>query len=268
MKNYNSITVQEINKKIEEEFKKKNSERDYDKIEELTNSYLYKMELDLQAEEMKKRCLSKLPQTMTSRKWKLKRRFKPLLAVVCVAASMLAMNAFTVTAFEMDLFSTVINIINGGFSVSFPIEVKEQEIALSPNTKTDAYDMNTICKEYHFDPEVFHYLPSEFVCINYDYSEKFQHIVFTFVDQKNKNRKIIFSCRYFDDLSDMNYVSIPNDEYKFKEIMVNDSLAIFSNDSKTHEFTLVYSSKMNYWCQISSWSLEQSEMETIINSIY
>ena len=260
--------IQETNKKIEEELKKNKTERNYDNIEELTNAYLYASGLESQVEEAKKRCLANLPKTIPTKKWKMARKPKWTFIAVGIITSILAMNAVTVSAFKMNLFSVAIHIINGEFSVNFPIKVNQEDVIISPDAETSNYDMTAICEEYNFKPEVFHYIPSEFVCINYEYSEKLQHITFTWVDEKNKNRRILFSCRYFDDPDEMKYVSIPNEEHKFEEITVNGSPAIFSNDAQTQEFTLVYSSKVNYWCQISSWSLEYEEMKKIIDSIY
>lgn len=264
-------SVQEITKMLEEELKKPVKKRDYDKIEELTGAYAELMGTETEVENAMQHCLSEL-KSKAKPKRKFTRRMRGIVITVSLAVMLFVMNIITVSAFNMNVFSFIVHVAEGGFSVDFPRysgEFFSEDIIELPVTSDDPYGMIAECAKNGIYPETPHYLPEGLLLVGTRASDlqNFENnVMFNFIGENNQ--KITFNYIFFYNLIAMQGTKFPNDEHNFQEIEVNGHPALLAEERKDKEFTLVYCCDEMLMCSFSCWNISQNEVEKIINSFY
>ena len=264
-------SIQEINTMLEEELKKPAKKRNYDKIEELTGAYAEFMGTETEVRNAMQRCLSEL-RSKARPKRKFTRKMKGVIFTVSFAVMLLITNLITVSAFDMNVFSFVVNVANGSFSVNFSQvsseKVSDNAIKL-PVTADDPYGMIAECAKNGIYPETPHYLPDGLFLmeIGAEDLQKFEkYVMFNFIGESNQ--RISFGYHIFDNSIAMQGASFPNDEHNFQEIKVNGHPALLAEEIKDKEFTLVYCCNDLLMCCFSCWNISEQEVQRIINSYY
>ena len=109
---------------MEEELKKPAKKRNYDRIEELTQAYTELIGIEEQAETSMQHCLSQI-KSKSKPKRKITRHMRFVFVTVSIAVPLFATNIITVSAFNMNIFSFIVHIVDGGYSVDFPVSSSE-----------------------------------------------------------------------------------------------------------------------------------------------
>ncbi len=265
-------SIQEINIMLSEELKKPAKKRNYDKIEELTEAYAKLMGTEAEVENAMQRCLSEL-RSKARPKRKFTRRMRGIVFTVSVAVLMFVMNIVTVSAFDMNVFSFIVHVADGSFSVDFPQisekKVQEEKIIRLPVTPVDPYGMIAECAKIGLYPETPHYLPDGLFLIGVranDIKNLEKYVSFNYIGENNK--KISFSYHLFCNEIAMQGAGFPNDEHHFQEIEVNGHPAVLAIEKKDKEFTLVYVCDDLLMCHFSCWNISEEEVQKIIGSFY
>ena len=265
--------MKEIDKLLSEEFAKPEQSRNYDMIDELTDIYSSLAGMDEQLDQATEQGIITLKEKMHSmHKPHFTRRIKILATAACVALVMLTANLITVSAFDMNIFSFIVNIVDGGFSVNFPVsssEVPDNDIIKLSVVPDDPYGMIAECARYGIYPETPHYLPDSYVLTVCSYSEIPSYekdVHFTFMNQKNKKQFISISYALHEDKENMSNVNFPNDEHLLSEIEINGNPAILAEEQKDKKFQLVYPID-NLLIDIVTVDVSWKEVDQIINSI-
>ena len=236
-------SIQEINEMLDEELKKPAKKRNYDKIEELTRAYAELMSTETEVRNAMQRCLLEL-ESKARTKRKFTRRMRGTVITVSLAVMLFVMNIITVSAFNMNVFSFIVNVANGSFSVDFSNSpnknVSDNSMKL-PVTPSDPYGMIAECARNGIYPETPHYLPDGLFLMETraeDLQNFEKYVMFNFIGENNQ--RITFGYDSFDNSNVMQGATFPNDEHNFQEIEVNGHPALFAEEKKDKEFTLVY----------------------------
>ena len=250
--------LDEIKKMLEEEFLKKPSERDYNKIEELTRTYSELSDEENFIHQATERGIRQLTEQNVKRpRIHMTRKLRLWLTAGVAAVVMLTANIVSVAAFHRNLFSVIVNYTKNGFSIGYP-ETEKIELLTSQD---DPYGIIAECAKYDLYPETPHYLPEGFVLENIEVFDEDVAKRLTFHYRKN-NESIFIN---YAELHDFNFKSgIPSDNFNLEEIQVNGKSAITSKEDG--QFTLIYyDGNMEYI--ISTNHLDYGECDKIVASI-
>ena len=257
---------------LEEELKKPAKKRNYDKIEELTGAYAELIGTKTEVRNAMQRCLSELKSKARPKK-KITRRMRVLFTAVSVAVLLFIMNIVTVSAFDLNVFSFIVHVADGSFSVDFPQSSAEKfsgEILELSATPDDPYGIIAECAKYGLYPETPHYLPDGFVLTNIGYSNISLYetdATFTFTNTGNEKQHITFSYNLFKNKEDLNNTGFLNNEHCFSEIEVNGKSALLAEEKKDKQFTFVTCNE-NLLSSFFTQNMLKPEVDNIINSIY
>ena len=153
MEAYNYIKTE-----LDKENAKPLRRRDFDRIEQLTSQLneLSGGENNKSTEELYERI--KNYERSAAKPVNILKRFAP---VLCCLALVLTVNCVTVLAYNMNIFSAVIEFTKGGFSVNFG---KDEPVPVElPTSEDDPYGFIAKLAEYDIEFETPHYIPEGFV---------------------------------------------------------------------------------------------------------
>ncbi len=221
----------EITRMLDEEIAKPATNRDYDKIKELTDTYTYISGKEEQAQEATKRGIQKLTEQTRTPRIRITKRLKIMIVAACAAAVLLAANAISVAAFHQDVFSVIIHYTKHGFSVESPDEKKVE----LPTIPDDPYGIKTECAKYGLTVEAPTYLPEGFELWNVEEHESSSEKQISFAFQKSKEHLTFTYAELYDTNAK---AGIPSDHFNLEEIEVNGKPAITSKEDK--QYTLIY----------------------------
>lgn len=252
--------MKEIDKLLSEELAKPEHKRDYDKIEELTDAHSYLAGTDEQIDEATEQGIAALKEKMHSKhRPHITRKIKILATVACAALVLLAANAFTVSAWDMDVFTAIIHFTKDGFSVDFP----ESEAVVLPTSEDDPYGIKEECAKYGLEVEVPTYLPEGFVLQHIENEIQQDHAIrVSFYFYGNGKEKIQFFYTLFDERTV--HTSIPSDKFNLSEISVNGKPAVVSKEDDQYNIIWV---NENLETMICTQSLSYDECDKIITSL-
>ncbi len=250
--------LQVIKNDLEYELKKSDINRDYDKVNELTGQYAELLGIDEKIKNQTESGINELLLYSEKTKPKHKKlvlfRNKGFIAATCAVTLLFSANIFTLSAYGMNVFKTIIHYTKGGFSV---------ELADDESADDDKYGIKAECAKYGIFPKVPDYLPDGFEMINVEQFnfENNNSIEFIF---ENENNRIVIAYDVFDDKEDMSEVGFPSDYYNLEKIQINGFSAIVSKEDG--QFTLVYPYDTTIMSIYTS-SLAYDECDEIIKSI-
>lgn len=250
----------EITKALDEEIAKPAANRDYDKIKELTDAYTYLSGKEDFVQEATERGIQKLTTQTRKPRIRMTKRIRIMIAVACATLVLLTANAFTVAAWDMDVFTAIIHFTKDSFSVDFP----ESEAVELLTSEDDPYGIKAECVKYGMEVEAPTYLPEGFVLkevkqhVN---SEDVTTIYFHFF--RNEQEVIVIDYQLYDDISNNNSV-FPSDNFNLSEISVNGKTAIVSKEDD--QYTIVWTDG-NMQTIIYTYNLDYEESDKIVASL-
>ena len=150
--------LKELHEKLDLELNKPVEERDFDRIEELTEAITTMEGTEQLVQAQAAEAIPKLQQDNHRRKITLRRnRLKVLIPCAC-AAVVLAANIWSVAAFDRNIFSAAVDWFDGGFT----LQMSEPDEIVVPAADEDPYGIIAKCEEYGFAPLTPTYLPEGF----------------------------------------------------------------------------------------------------------
>ena len=260
---------QGVSEMLEKELAKPYKKRDYDKIEELLNEYTRMNGMEEQIQKASETGVQKVIAITKTRKLGV-RKHRPLITAVCLAVVMAILNTISVVAFDMNAFSFIVHVADGGFSVDFfSKKIPQEEIIQLPNSEDDPYGMIAECAKNGIYPETPHYLPEGYVltlCKNSDILNFRQGMKFTFTNQNNTNESICFMYDIYESKEYMTNAKFSNTEHNLREIEINGKTAILAEEKKDKQFTIVYHID-NLLISIFTENIPANEVYKIIESM-
>jgi len=144
----------------------------------------------------------------------------------CAAALLIGLNVCTVSAYNENIFSLLVEFTKGGVLVQFNKPQKEEIII--PISPDDPYGIIAKCKENGIENiETPHYLPEGFILTEFEADTENDYCHFVGFTYENGDQLISLS---FDEFLDgiPEEIGIPSDEHNISEIEINGHPAIMS----------------------------------------
>ena len=132
-------------------------------------------------------------------------------------------NIYTVSAWDMNVFSFIVEFTKGGAIIDF--KKTPDEIVL-PTSDDDPYGMIAKCAEIGIKTETPHYIPDEFILKEVDSKciDEYKYALFYFVNGK---QSVSFTV---DSYEEGEQIVIPSDKHNISEITVNGHVAVVSKE--------------------------------------
>ena len=240
--------AEEITALLNEELSKPAHERDYEKINELTEAYtaLIGVEDELAVrsasgiEALERKVRKNKPHIYVTR------RIKVMLTASIVAAVMLVSNTISVAAFQKDIFTLIVEYAQTSFSIKRPENVpftgqyadEVKSVDDLPATPDDPYGIKAECAKHGLDVLAPTFLPEGFELYDYDYSESsvidYKNMSFWFY--RNESQVAQITYRLLPEYA--NGSGIPSDQFNLREIEVNGNPAIISEED--NQYTIIF----------------------------
>ena len=251
-------SLREVEALLDAELAKPEKERNYDKIEELTDAYAClaadEEQIEKAAEQGWADLQEKHPRAGKTRPVV---RMRLMLTAGIAAVLLFAANAFTVSALDMSLYSVIVKISNEGFSVDFTPDPLELET--SPD---DPYGIRTACAEHGMEVEAPTYIPEGFVLEDMDYTDLTSCETVAFWFYKGDRKIHLIYTKYTN--KDGSTGWIPCDEFNLTEVNINGNPAIVSKEDG--QCTLVYMNDLLETVIYMEY-LDYSECDKVIDSL-
>ncbi len=249
-------TATKIKSELDLELSKSIKKRDLEKIDKLI-SLLDKLEHkdnSVLIEQSKSELYAKISED-DQKSFKV-RNLRPVIALCCVLAVMLTINTISVSAWNMNIFTLIVEFTKGGVNIDFG--EKKEEIII-PTSDADPYGIVAKCEEMGISAEVPYYIPDDFILVENetDIVNEYKYLFFRF---ENEKKFITLTIDSYLDGS----VGIPSDKHNITEIDINDIKAIVSKED--NQMIVIYRSD-NYYVTIFTQNVDYSECDIIIESI-
>lgn len=256
--NFQSMSAEELKEMLDKELSKPDDQIDYEFVDELTTAVIEserkeRLTADIDTE------LNKL-QERTSKHNRIIRFPKWAIGLSAACVILFCANCISVSAWDMNIFSAVIELTKGGFSVDFG--KNKPEIIELTTSEDDPYGIIAECAKYDIYMGTPHYIPDSFVLtdidinINEDYANT---VCFIF-----RNGQQNFSIDYTKYCKETSQIGIPSDHYNISETMVNDSPAIVSKED--NQYTITYQKDKTVFFMFAE-DVPYDECEKIVESI-
>ncbi len=255
---FQSKSTAELREMLDKELSKPDDQIDYEFVDELTTAVI--------ESEGKKRLTANIDTELnklherTSKHNRIIRFPKWAIGLSAACIMIFCANCISVAAWDMNIFSAVIEFTKGGFSVDFG--KNESKIIELTTSEDDPYGIIAECAKYDIYPETPHYIPDGFVLadidinVNEDYANT---ICFIF-----RNGKQNFSIAYTRYWNEREQIGIPSDQYNIYETKVNDSPAIVSKED--NQYTITYQKDKTVFFMFAE-DVSYDECEKIVESI-
>ena len=185
------------------------------------------------------------------------KRIRPVIALCCIMVVVFTANTISVSAWNMNIFSLIVELTQGGVKIDFNNQ-KEEEIIL-PTSDDDPYGIIAKCVEDGITIETPHYLPEGFklTTCETETPEENKFVVMTF---KKGTELISFS---FEAALD-GPVGIPSDKHNISETTINGHTAIISKED--NQMIAVFKSG-DFMFTMFTQDVDYAECDKILNSI-
>lgn len=190
-----------------------------------------------------------------------KRRFRlPKWSVGLVAACVMVMcaNAVSVSAWNMNIFSFIVEFTKGGVTIDFNKNIEE---IILPTSESDPYGIISKCEENGITADTPHYLPDGFILVRTEESSSEAVRTSQFMYRKGKQEIILTCCLYLNEIPKMGMAS---DKHNLSEITINGTQAIVSKEDNQMNFLY---NREYFVLNIFTKDVDYTECEKIIQSI-
>lgn len=246
------IISEELEKRLDLELKKLSP--DYDLVDELTKAILEARGIAVNEIDVK-------PEIQAIRQRKIKRIKFPKWAVAVSAACvvLIGANVFSVSAWDMNIFSVIVEFTKGGMS----IDLGKSEVINLPTSENDIYGIKAKCAEYDISPLTPHYLPEGFELVDFyaDVNEALSDICFFY--QKG-NAKLNITYTKYVDSNNTPPMGIPADTYNLLETEVNGQTMFISKED--NQFTATFLNNGIVYV-VTSNKLDYVECQKVVESM-
>ena len=258
---FNQEAMVELNRMLDQEFSKPEHERDYQRIDEITQACAVIMGDEGKEQAVINAGIYKLEKVTSTRPIRMKRRLRYSAIAGAVATMLLTANLYTVLAYQQDLLTVIVERTQNSFSVKYP-EMEKIEL---PTTPDDPYGIKAECAKYILaDVLAPAYLPEGFELRNceHDVTEGYCSSVW-FAFYRNRREVIKITYKYFENQSTSS--SFPCDDFNLSEIEIHGNPAIVSKEDE--QCTLTFRTDANLEIIVYTNHLDYQESDKVIASL-
>ena len=231
----NEKLLDSLRAELNAELGKKFSKRNFDRIEELTQSIRELTESKADIDKRTENGIAMLKEKIYENN-AMKFNPKKTITGLCTCLAVIAvLNCISLSAWGTNLFSAVVSLNKDSISIDFG-QKQHQEIINLPKSSDDPYGIKSRCAEYGLYPETPEYLPENFNLVNFetDQMEICTCIYFYYMNGKKKIN-ISYSEFYIDDIPP---VGIPADTHNLTEQQINNKTVYTLKED--NQFTSTY----------------------------
>lgn len=250
--------ISDLQRELKEEMNKPSDKWDCEKINEITQT-IHNLSCDNENEEInsgKENLLKKIKVTKKPRR----KIYRTISAVAACLIVGIALNTISISVCGMNMFSAVYEITQGGIKIDLN---KKEDVIELPTATDDPYGMKAKCAEYDIYSLTPSYIPEEFELVNLvdDKNEALTHLIFYY---KNKNVKLNFDFRQYNDAETIPPIGIPTDTYNIEEQEINGHLMYILKED--NQFTATFREN-NIVYVISTDGLNYDECQKVVESL-
>lgn len=259
-RNFEQEALGELNRMLDEEMAKPHKMRDYAKIEEISRACAAVMGDAEQEKEAMQQGYETLTAALHKPRIRMTRRFKAAAVLAGAAVLMVGANIFTVAAYDMNLFSALVKITEGGFALN-----PQPEIDKLPVTAADPYGIKAECAKYGITEVLAPtYLPEGFVLEGVEHNNTEGYLIDVNFYYYNAEHSVIqISYNQWND--ETLYGSTPSDHLNLTETTIHDYPAIISKEDG--QYVLVFRNDTNLETQIWMDGVDYEECDKIVASL-
>lgn len=221
----------ELREVLDKELSKPDKQVDYELVDELATAVIeaegkerLTADVDAELNKLHERT-SRCNRTIHLPKW--------IMGLSAACVILFCANCISVSAWDMNIISAVIEFTKGGFSVDF--QKNKSEIIELPTSEDDPYGIIAECAKYDIYPETPYYLPDGF-CLKFidsNVNEDFANtVVFVFVKDN-----MAISLNFQQYWNEVGQIGIPSDHYNISETEVNGNAAVISKEDNQYTIT-------------------------------
>lgn len=254
--------LEELQEKLSDELDKQPSERDYDLIEELTDTINLLMGTNDLIEKRSQIGISQIQQINAQNK---QRRTKQIIRILtpCLCAMILVLsNIWSYSALGMNSFSAMYQIMQGGITIDF---TKQQDI-VSESTNPYQDEMNRICTSHNIDAMLPAYIPANYTPTDLfgqvHENNTFCIVLFYF---KHKDSTLLLQVSHYADPEEMPPIGIPSDHYNISEQTIDGTTICISKEDQ--QFTAAFAKGTTQYLLFSD-RLDYDECQRILESMF
>lgn len=251
----------DLNRMLDEEMAKPENERDYEKITDLSRACYAVLWDEEEGKKFVEESFRKTEKKLFGPKITMHKRIRVAAAAASAAAVLVGANVFTVTAYNMNLFSALVKITDG----SFALNPQPQETVELTVTVADPYGIKAECAKYGITEILAPtYLPEGFV-LGRVYQENTEgylnSIFFTFYDTERNSIQVYYNQWDNESL----HGNTPCDNYNLTETTIDGNPAIISKEDG--QYVLVFRNDTNLETKFWMEGVDYGECDRIIASL-
>ena len=259
--NFEQEALGELNRMLDEEMAKPHKMRDYAKIEEISRACAAVMGDAEQEKEAIQHGYETLTAALHKPRIRMTGRIKAAAVLASAAVLMVGANIYTVAAYDMNLFSALVKIVDGGFALN-PQPQENVELTV---TADDPYGIKAECAKYGITEILAPtYLPEGFVLSNVaqnSVEDYLTDICFDFYDADRNSIQILYTQWDNETL----YGNTPCDDYNLTETEIDGNPAIISKEDD--QYVLVFRNDTNLETQIWMDGVDYEVCDKIVASL-
>ncbi len=253
--------LRDLNRMLDEEMAKPHKERDYDRIAEISHACSAVMGDGEKEVRRIEEGFRRTEHKIFHPKITMHKRIRVAVAAASAAAVLVGANVFTVTAYNMNLFSALVKITDG----SFALNPQPQETVELTVTAADPYGIKAECEKYGITEVLAPtYLPEGFTLgmLNQETIEDhLNSIDFTFYDADRNAIQILYNQWENETL----HGNTPCDDYNLTETEIDGNPAIISKEDD--QYVLVFRNDTNLETKFWMEGVDYEECDKIIASL-
>ncbi len=253
--------LRDLNRMLDEEMAKPHKNRDYAKIAEISRACSAVMGDAEQEKAAMEQGFERTMAVLHKPRIRMTRCLRTAAVLASAAALLACANMYTVAAYDMNVFSALVKITQGGFSLN----PDAQETLALPTAPDDPYGIKAESAKYGItDVLAPTYLPEGFALgnINQHTTEGYLNdIDFTFYDASGNVIQICYNQWSEESLTS----TIPCDEYNLTETTVGEYSAIISKEDG--QYVIIFRNETNLESAIWMEGVDYEECDRIVASL-
>lgn len=214
------MSAEELEAMLDKELSKPESEIDFGLVNELSVAVNEALEQNTDNIDVE----SKLAE-LKAKEAAEKHRFRmPKWSVGLIAACLMLVfgNIYTVNAWNMNVFSFIVEFTKGGAVIDFSSKNKE---VILPVSEDDPYGILAVCRENGINIETPHYLPDGFILTTLEAKADKRYVSMTYKRNKKDTAYINLTFSGYDE-----QFLIPSDKHNLSELKINGHDAVMSRE--------------------------------------
>jgi len=253
---------EEIQSKLSTELDKPHSDRDYDLIEELTDAVNSFMGTEAIINKRTEIGIAHIKQINAQNKQKHTKRMIRIVTPFICAVLLILSNIWSYSVLEINSFSAMYQIMNGGITIDFTQNENPSVQAANPYQD----QMKQICAAHNIDAMTPAFIPSGYAPTDLfgQVNEKDTFCIISFYF-KCKDSTLLLQVLHYVNWDEMPPIGIPTDHYNISEQVIGDTTISISKEDR--QYTAAFARDTTQYLLFSD-GLDYDECQRVLESMF